>query len=334
MLIPMAAVCIVLAGVAVAGLRAADPGVRVPASAVGAEAMGLNPRPVAGTGSAALQVTVGQLAGRRIGGTVARQPGRELAVRRAGTPVAQLRQLLRATRARVTAVRHVLGVLRRLRSGNVLGARSASERRLRDSLEHRLGQLAAQVTRLKNDLAAQARPQLTDRATLMAAAPSRSADHGPAPAPAPSPAAGGQQAGRATAVGYAEAQLGKPYVWGGAGPYGFDCSGLVMMAWHAAGISLPHYTVSQWDDTYHISVGQLQPGDLVFSNGFGHVQMYVGHGEVVQAPHTGAVVSYAPLPPAGDVDGYASVLRAVASVPSPGPAAPSAVAPSPAKARG
>jgi NlpC/P60 family len=81
-----------------------------------------------------------------------------------------------------------------------------------------------------------------------------------------------------------------------------------MMAWQAGGVVLPHFTGDQWADTYHISGSQLEPGDLVFSNGFGHVQMYVGRSEVIQAPHTGEVVSYAPLPPPVQVDGYASVF--------------------------
>jgi len=81
-----------------------------------------------------------------------------------------------------------------------------------------------------------------------------------------------------------------------------------MTAWQAGGVLLPHFTGDQWADSYHIGASQLQPGDLVFSNGFGHVQMYVGHGEVIQAPYTGQVVSYAPLPPPALVDGYASVF--------------------------
>ncbi|MGH9065707.1 MAG: C40 family peptidase [Acidimicrobiales bacterium] len=84
--------------------------------------------------------------------------------------------------------------------------------------------------------------------------------------------------------------MGKPYVWGGSGPYGFDCSGLVMYAWAAAGVSLPHYTVSQYDATSRISESDLQPGDLIFYEGLGHVAMYVGGGEVVVADTTGTPV--------------------------------------------
>jgi peptidoglycan DL-endopeptidase CwlO len=99
-----------------------------------------------------------------------------------------------------------------------------------------------------------------------------------------------------TGAGYPEAAqialryLGVPYVWGGASPSGFDCSGLVMYVYAQLGISLPHYTVAQWNATEPISTSEMQPGDLVFFDNLGHVGIYIGGGEVVDAPHTGAVV--------------------------------------------
>lgn len=101
----------------------------------------------------------------------------------------------------------------------------------------------------------------------------------------------------AIAVRYAFAQLGKPYVWGAAGPGAFDCSGLVMRAWGAAGVSLPHYTYSIWRVGRQITRSQLRPGDLVFPHGLGHVQIYIGGGNVIEAPHTGALVRIRPLVP-------------------------------------
>lgn len=91
----------------------------------------------------------------------------------------------------------------------------------------------------------------------------------------------------------AEKQLGVPYVWGGASPkVGFDTSGLVMYVYRQLGISLPHYTVSQWNDPHavHIARSQLRPGDLVFFAGLSHVGIYIGGNTFVHAPNTGAVV--------------------------------------------
>jgi cell wall-associated NlpC family hydrolase len=100
------------------------------------------------------------------------------------------------------------------------------------------------------------------------------------------------------AVQYAESQVGVPYVWGDADPgVGFDCSGLVMWAWEQAGVSLPHYSGAQMADTTPVPLSGIEPGDLLFfgPGGDEHVAMYVGGGEVIQAPYTGADVGYASL---------------------------------------
>ena len=106
-----------------------------------------------------------------------------------------------------------------------------------------------------------------------------------------------------TAISYAVAQLGKPYIWGGTGPAGYDCSGLVMMAYLAAGISLPRTTFQQVDaGTPVYSDSQLKPGDLLFTAGSdgtatdpGHVGMYIGSGLIIQAPQTGENVEITPV---------------------------------------
>ncbi|WP_433056829.1 NlpC/P60 family protein [Dactylosporangium sp. CS-033363] len=95
------------------------------------------------------------------------------------------------------------------------------------------------------------------------------------------------------AVNYAKSKLGKPYVYGAGGPNSFDCSGLTMAAWAAAGVSLPHNAASQWSKVAHIPRSSLAPGDLVFYNGLGHVGIYVGNDTIIHAPHTGDVVRYA-----------------------------------------
>jgi cell wall-associated NlpC family hydrolase len=100
------------------------------------------------------------------------------------------------------------------------------------------------------------------------------------------------QAGQA--VAYALAHLGDEYVWGATGPTTFDCSGLMYAAWGAAGVTLPRTTYDEWADLPHIPMSDLQPGDLILYNGESHVAMYVGNGEIVDAPHTGAVVEELP----------------------------------------
>jgi peptidoglycan DL-endopeptidase CwlO len=103
------------------------------------------------------------------------------------------------------------------------------------------------------------------------------------------PAPGWQQA-----VAYAYAQLGKPYQWGGAGPNSFDCSGLTMMAWEAAGVYLPHLAQAQYDLTARISLADALPGDLIFygtPSDVYHVGLYIGGGQMIDAPETGQDVS-------------------------------------------
>jgi cell wall-associated NlpC family hydrolase len=89
------------------------------------------------------------------------------------------------------------------------------------------------------------------------------------------------------AVNFAYAQLGKPYVWAAAGPSSYDCSGLTLAAWRAAGVSLPHNAAMQYNALPHISRGSLQPGDLVFYSGLGHEGIYVGNGQIIHAPTFG-----------------------------------------------
>jgi hypothetical protein len=94
------------------------------------------------------------------------------------------------------------------------------------------------------------------------------------------------------AVRIALQYLGVPYVWGGADPLtGFDCSGLTMYAYAAAGISLPHYTGAQWNSGRHVSQSELQPGDLIFFHSdLHHMGMYIGGGQLIHAPRSGDVV--------------------------------------------
>jgi cell wall-associated NlpC family hydrolase len=109
--------------------------------------------------------------------------------------------------------------------------------------------------------------------------------------PAPSPAGAGHPEAATIALRY----LGVRYVWGGASPAGFDCSGLVMYVYAQLGISLPHYAAAQYQLGAPVAREQLQPGDLVFFDGLDHVGIYIGGGQVVHAPQTGDVVKISPI---------------------------------------
>ena len=129
----------------------------------------------------------------------------------------------------------------------------------------------------------EARRQAAEAA--QAAAPVTSLSSVPA-RPAPAPNASAQ-----TAVDAALSQVGKPYQWGAAGPDAYDCSGLTMWAWAQAGVALPHNSGMQQGSITPVSQSDLQPGDLIF---FGspvhHVAMYIGNGQMVEAPYTGQFV--------------------------------------------
>jgi len=121
-------------------------------------------------------------------------------------------------------------------------------------------------------------------------------DPTPTPPPAPQPPA--PSGGVDAVIAYAKSQLGEPYQWGATGPSSWDCSGLTMQAWAAAGKYLPHYSGAQYDAGTPIAVSDAEPGDLLFwtsngrPSGIHHVAIYLGGGDFIEAPHTGANVRY------------------------------------------
>jgi cell wall-associated NlpC family hydrolase len=128
----------------------------------------------------------------------------------------------------------------------------------------------------------------------------------------------------ATAIAFARAQLGKPYQWGAAGPDAYDCSGLVYATYAAAGIGLGRTTYQWRQDGPVVRLSQVQPGDLLFSAGSdgtpadpGHVVMYLGGGQVIQAPQAGQNVQTGPADLASVV--VATRPAGLAAQPSPGP---------------
>ena len=112
---------------------------------------------------------------------------------------------------------------------------------------------------------------------------------------APQPYSGPTSTQGGKAVAFAYAQLGKPYQWGATGPGSYDCSGLAQAAWAAAGVAIPRDTYEQWAALPHIATSAIQPGDLLYYDGEGHVAMYVGDGYIIDAPQTGMNVQKIPM---------------------------------------
>ena len=159
----------------------------------------------------------------------------------------------------------------------------ASRQQLLSSIKSEIEQMQAAEKQRQAELAAQARARLASNGVTVLNA-SAGAVTQPAPVYTPPP---GKYGG---VVGIAMQYLGVPYVYGGASPSGFDCSGLVMYVFAQIGVSLPHNAAAQYGAGVPVSRDQLQAGDLVFFNGLGHVGIYIGGGQFIHAPHTGDVV--------------------------------------------
>ncbi len=187
------------------------------------------------------------------------------------------------------------------------------------TIQHLQAEEAAREQRLKAEAEARLRQELVARQAAARAAtaqatqqPPASTSDGVVQAPVVVPV-GNPGVGHPEAASIALQYLGIPYVWGGSSPSGFDCSGLVMYVYAQLGISLPHYTVAQWNATVPISSSEMAPGDLVFFNGLGHVGIYIGGGQFVDAPHTGSVVRIDSLSSFGGFDGAQARALAHAS---------------------
>jgi cell wall-associated NlpC family hydrolase len=184
---------------------------------------------------------------------------------------------------------------------SVAQAAVGRQQALLTSLQHRRNHLNALLGQAKSHASKLQREHLAALAAARAAAAVQPAAQ--SSAPSPYAAASGNQSGTISAatgqaaVSQAEAEIGKPYQWGGAGPDTFDCSGLVMWAYAQIGVHLDHWTGDQWNEGAHVSTGQLRPGDLLFfayntsdPSTIHHVGMYIGNGQMVQAPYTGTDV--------------------------------------------
>jgi cell wall-associated NlpC family hydrolase len=216
---------------------------------------------------------------------------------------ARERQLKQLKQTREQAVREIDAKQR------MVASELAHQKRLLASIHTSISQLQAQEAareravraaaeaRLKAEIAARkaAEQAAAAQATQSSSAPTLT------PPPPVSVPTGGSGAGHAAAASIALRYLGVPYVYGGASPSGFDCSGLVMYVYAQLGISLPHYTVAQWNATQPVS--SPAPGDLVFFDGLGHVGIYLGGGRFVNAPHSGSVVRIDSMSGFGSFDG-------------------------------
>lgn len=181
-----------------------------------------------------------------------------------------------------------------------------------------LGQLQQQAAeqrakeRAQQQAAARAQQQAKERAKQRASRDTTRTTTSSPPSPSPSPTNPPAASGKVSKViAYAQAQLGKPYQWGAAGPDSFDCSGLTMMAWRQAGVSLPHSSSQQYaTGGPHVSKSQLKPGDLVFFyQPISHVGLYVGNGKMIAAPSTGDVVKYADITSGYYASNYSGAVR-------------------------
>jgi peptidoglycan DL-endopeptidase CwlO len=176
----------------------------------------------------------------------------------------------------------------------VVSERSAARASIQSQLGQRqslLGSIRGEIERLQaQERAHQAELQRQLEAQLQAQQASQSSSLAPTVTGSPSPTIAPPPARYGGVVGIAMQYLGTPYVWGGASPGGFDCSGFVMYVFAQVGVSLPHNAAAQYGYGTPVSMSDLQAGDIVFFDGLGHDGIYIGGGSFIHSPHTGDVV--------------------------------------------
>ena len=193
--------------------------------------------------------------------------------------LSQASVLLQLSSARASQVNEFVQAARQLqgaqltakRTEQAVGALNVQRLARKESI----GKSLSKQKTLLATLTAQQQQTVTTTSTIGAGGTTKATN------PVPVSGAAGQ------AVAYAYSKLGDPYVYGATGPSSFDCSGLVQAAWASAGVAIPRTTYEQVAALPAVSTNDLQPGDLLFFDGDGHVGMYVGGGYLIDAPQTG-----------------------------------------------
>jgi cell wall-associated NlpC family hydrolase len=203
------------------------------------------------------------------------------------TDVTRFRADMRRARTRLRHARDRQAelVAERAAHKRSIESKLAERQQMLSSIKSEIAAIRAAEQRRQAQLAAQARARLAAPQPLI---PDLATSEPSTPAPTVLPPAPAAKYGGV--VGIAMQYLGIPYVYGGASPSGFDCSGFIMYVYAQVGVSLPHNAAAQYGHGTPVDRSQLQPGDLVFFNGLGHAGIYVGGGSFIHSPHTGDVV--------------------------------------------